>query len=90
MILVDRLGKDIYGCLDLVQRTGTCVRLVGEELDGGARATDYLEAGTELAVAGAGDGAGRPAAGGMELDTPAKDGARSCRRYVGRKRARYL
>ena len=36
--------------------------------------------GAELAVAGTGDGAGRPAADGGEQGTPAKAGARSCRR----------
>ena len=40
--------------------------------------------GAELAVAGAGDGAGRPEADGGEQGTPAKAGTRSCRRHAGR------
>ena len=36
----------------------------------------------ELAVAGAGDGAGRPEANRGEQGTPAKAGARSCRRHA--------
>ena len=44
---------------------------------------DYLRGtGAELAVACAGDGAGRPAAYGGEKGIPAKAGARSCRRHA--------
>ena len=46
--------------------------------------------GAEIAVAGAGDDAGRSAAGGGEHGTPAKDGGRSCRRPAGRQGVRYF
>ena len=46
--------------------------------------------GAELAVAGAGDGAGRPEADGGEQGTPAKASARSCGGTWAGKGARYL